>query len=189
MLKASNLKLMTDCQLMEQFVKLQNEQGFVELYQRYFSEVCRYVAWLMGDCDAAQDLVQNVFLKVYQRPKLFNPEKEFNVWLFSIAKNAWRNELRAKSIRKLHHENVQLDVCEETGADHSSRLKEVENALTYLSVEHREVFVLKYSNNLSLEEISEVCNCSLGTVKSRLFYALKNLRELIKTKKSRVDHE
>lgn len=186
--QSKDLKSMTDEQLMEQFLKLQSEEAYAELYQKYFNEVCRYVAWLEGERDSAQDLVQNVFLKVYQKPELFNPEKDFKVWLFSSAKNAWRNQLRANGIRRQNHEQFHFESDSETEVDHSNRLKDVEVALQNLSEDHREVFILKYSNNLSLQEISEVCKCSLGTVKSRLFYALKKMRELVKTKNT-VYHE
>jgi RNA polymerase sigma-70 factor (ECF subfamily) len=184
--QSPDLKSMTDNQLMQRFVKLQNEQSYAELYEKYFTEVCRYVSWLMGDRDSAQDLVQNVFLKIYQKPELFNPEKEFKVWLFTVAKNAWRNELRANGIRKQNQEQFHFESDGKTNVDHSARLVEVEVALKSLSEDHREVFILKYSNNLSLQEISEVCDCNLGTVKSRLFYALKHMRELVKTKKQNV---
>lgn len=182
MRQTTDLKSMTDEQLMEQFVKLQNEQAYEVLYQKYFIEVCRYVTWLLHDKDSAQDLVQSVFIKIYQKPEAFNSENDFKVWLFTIAKNTWRNELRANGIRKQNHEQFQFDSEGTIEIDHSERLNKIDKALKDLSHEHREVFILKYSNNLSLQEISEVCNCSLGTVKSRLFYALKNMRELVKTK-------
>ena len=173
---------MTDEQLMEQFIKLQNEQAYTVLYQKYFTEVCRYITWLLRDKDSAQDVVQSVFVKIYQNPEAFKTENNFKVWLFTIAKNAWRNELRANGVRKQNHEQLQFYAENSEEADHSERLNKIDVALKELSQEHREVFVLKYSNNLSLQEVADVCNCSLGTVKSRLFYALKNMRELVKTK-------
>jgi len=172
----------SDEALMNRFINHQEEDAFGILYQKYFPLLSKYLGWLNNDLEKGKDLAQNIFLKIYQNPNAFDHSKNFKVWIFSIAKNHWKNEIRDTSTRLKHHElfsKLPVESFSEKEIN-SKRLKDLKIALEDLSENHREVFVLKYSNNLSLQEISEVCNCSVGTVKSRLFYALQNLKKSLK---------
>jgi len=67
-------------------------------------------------------------------------------------------------------------------------MKRIRLAINDLSPNHREVMILKYSSNFTIAEISEICGCSEGTVKSRLFYAIKKLKSILKVEQS-LPHE
>lgn len=180
----SNMKIedLTDEQLMESFASQKDEAAFGQLYQRYFQMMSKYLGWQLHDQEKGKDLAQNIFLKIYQKPSLFDTAKNFKVWLFIIAKNQMKNELRNEAIRSKHLENiVQLPINDsEDKTENAHRLTQIKTELENLSENHREVFVLKYSNNLTIQEISEICNCSVGTVKSRLFYALQKLKNKLR---------
>lgn len=174
---------MDDAQLMEAFTANKSRELFSTIYQRNHKELFRFTTWLSGDTELARDITQNVFLKVFTKPQLFDSSKPLKVWLFSIAKNQWKNEVRHRSVRQNHAESIALNVPSEVdNLDQTKNKKALQIALNTLSFEHKEVVLLKYSNNLTIEEISAYLDCSEGTVKSRLFYALKKLRkELVPT--------
>ncbi len=180
---------LTDESLMAAFVHRHDKVAFGHLYQRHFSSLSKYLGWLTHDPEKGKDLAQAIFMKIYQNPDLFDTSKYFKVWLLVVAKNQWKNEVRNTAVRENAVENIRhlqrlQDVSHpemETGQRH--RLAQIKAAVEQLSESHREVFVLKYTNNLTLGEISQVCNCSVGTVKSRLFYALKNLKTQLKDTK------
>lgn len=173
----------SDEELMRQFSLSRSDEYFSELYQRYFVSLAKYLSWLCGNKDQGQDIAQSIMLKIYQNPLLFDSSRNFKVWLFSISKNQWKNEIRDEAVRKKHLESLRIvEENEPEQIDHKEKLSLLEAALSKLSESHREVFILKYSNNLSIKEISKVCALSEGTVKSRLFYALKNLKDQVHTK-------
>ena len=173
----------SDEALMERFVQRRNDQFFGMLYQRHYQSLARYLWWLSGDREAARDLTQDIFLKIYQKPNLFDPGRPFRVWLFVIAQNTWRNYVRQGVNRKKVQEQwLQIPLPDWTVdplEERQEAFEQIRRALQSLSEKHQEVVLLKYSNNLSLEEIAGVLDCSTGTVKSRLFYALQKIKGLV----------
>ena len=134
-----------------------------------------------------RDGAQNILVKVYQNPGQFDFNQNFKVWLFSIANNQWKNELRKKTIRERENEGIkyQLKIVESESevSDSDQKMNKIKLGLKELSETHREIFILKYSNNLTIKEISEIYSCSEGTIKSRLFYAMKYLKEFTSIEK------
>lgn len=184
-LKHSSLS--SDEENMRCFSKDGNEEAFEKIYNKYFPLLSKYLNWLIGDYEMARDCCQNILVKLYQNPNLFDNQRNFKVWIFSIANNQWKNHLRNQSTREREKEELkyQLKVVDEEfeSNENQIRLAQISEGLKGLTEKHKEVFLLKYSNNLSLEEISHVCQCSIGTVKSRLFYAMKYLKEFIAKEK------
>lgn len=178
----------TDEERMRLFAQEGKEDNFKILYQKYFPILSKYMAWISSDFEQGRDIAQNILLKIYQNPKQFNTERNFKVWLFSIAKNQWKNELRNKAVQDRENPLVQYQLSiadeEKDDSENKERMRLLKSGMDQLSESHKEVFILKYSNNLSIKEISEVCSCSEGTVKSRLFYAMKYLKEFIHLKSS-----
>lgn len=177
----------SDEENMRLFIEKGDEDIFKIVYQKYFPILSKYIYWLCSDYEMGRDGAQNILVKVYQNPSQFNFHQNFKVWLFSIANNQWKNELRKKSIRERENEGIkyQLKVVEHEidTSDDDKRMGQIKLGLKELSENHREVFILKYSNNLSIKEISEIYSCSEGTIKSRLFYAMKYLKEFTSTEK------
>lgn len=169
---------LTDEELMNAFASRGKDDAFSKLYEKYFPLLSKYMGWLANNMDQGKDIAQNVLLKVYQNPASFDASRNFKVWIFSMAKNLWKNELRSEAIQKVHNEQIlyQSQLEEEPMSEDDNKKAFLKKELTKLSENHKEVFILKYSNNLTIKEISEVCACSEGTVKSRLFYALKQLK-------------
>lgn len=173
---------MTDEELLRSYLHKRDKEAYGQLYQRHFPALSKYIAWQVHDLDKGKDLAQNIFLKLYQNPNSFDTSRNFKVWLYTVAKNRWKNELRNEAIRSKHKALVPIEkttfIPEEKTKD--ERLQHLNKALEALSENHKEVFILKYTNGLTVNEIAEICECSSGTVKSRLFYAMKHLKDELK---------
>ncbi|MBD0404441.1 RNA polymerase sigma factor [Flammeovirga sp. EKP202] len=172
---------LTDEELMTQFIDRNNTKAFEVLYHKYFVLLAKYLGWLSGNMELGKDIAQSTFLKVLNKSYVFNTKKSFKVWLYVIAKNNWLNEQR-KLDRYTKEENTEPSIQEDlfdtnNEVDQLQRMNVILNTLSEL---HRETFVLKYLDNLSIQEIAETMDCSEGTVKSRLFYAMKNMRSKMK---------
>ncbi|MEL6658951.1 MAG: RNA polymerase sigma factor [Bacteroidota bacterium] len=172
---------LSDEKLMSLFRSSGDDDIFTVIYERYFGALCRFLAWQLDEPEHAADLAQNILLRVYQRPQLFDPKRNFKVWLYSIAKNDWKNHLRNKATQQRHSKSA-VQHWQQIGTavpnpNYQPQLQQIHQAMQLLSEQHREVILLKYTHNLSMVEISEVLQCSTGTVKSRLYYALKQLRK------------
>lgn len=177
-------KQRSDKDLMRLFTDKGDIDAYTELYVRYYKSIYKFFVWNTGNKEIAADLNQSVFEKLFTAPHLFDSKKNFRVWLYSIAKNRWKNEVRSLSIdakhRKIMANNIELSTQEaEIEEPDSTRLAMIQKSMSLLSELHREIIVLKYSNNLTIDEISQVLQCSQGTVKSRLFNAIKKLKNII----------
>lgn len=159
------------------------ERAFSELVDRYQTRLLNFIYRTIGDRDRAEDLVQEVFIRVYRHLHRFDRSKKFSTWVYTIASNLAKNELRNRSRNPL----VLFQTMQGAGddedrplqfEDNTSRpddmyrkrhLRElVEDTVAKLPEHHRQVFVLRELEGKSYEEIAEITDCNLGTVKSRL---------------------
>lgn len=167
-----------------------DERALDELYQRYSGKLLHYFFRMLNYDEArAQDLLQDLFIKLIEKPHLFDARRKFSTWLFAIASNMIKNEYRSRQVRRImtYPEDLgRLEVAEDRlSGQEWLDLQQFGNCLEaelqQLSETHREVFILRYQQDLSIKEIAEVMTCSEGTVKSRLFYALRKLAKELKT--------
>jgi RNA polymerase sigma-70 factor (ECF subfamily) len=178
--------------------KFQNgdEGSFDLLLGRHGAGVLRFIIRMTGAEKAqAEDLLQEIFMKVIERRKKYDPGQKFSTWLYSIARNHCIDYLRTESYRRHSSLDAPISVEEEGGAvvidlvrsgdrDQEERafdleVKElIDIGVRGLKEEFREVFLLREVEGLSFEEIAVVTESPLGTVKSRLRYAYKGLRRV-----------
>ena len=159
------------------------ERAFQELVERYQTRLLNFIYRTIGDRDRAEDLVQEVFIRVYRHLHRFDRSKKFSTWVYTIASNLAKNELRNRSRSPLVLFQTIQGTSEEEDRpvqfeDTTSRpddmyrkrhLRElVEQTVSQLPEHHRQVFVLRELEGKSYEEIAEITDCNLGTVKSRL---------------------
>jgi len=159
------------------------------LVKLYGPKLQRYVAFSLGDQDLAETITQECFLKAYQGRESFRGDCSVNTWLFSIANNLIRDQLRTKKFqfwRKARAHSI--DVSElasflPSGASSPETLllvKEqtrlVKEALDDLSVNQRRVFLLKFSEEMDLDEISKTLGMPVNTVKTHLRRAVTAIR-------------
>jgi RNA polymerase sigma-70 factor (ECF subfamily) len=155
--------------------------GFDALYQRHASRIRGFIQRFVGDRDWADDLVQEVFLKVYRNPKAFDPRGRFLTWIYAVARNACIDFLRLKKLPSVPFGGGSRDdadgilepaTAEHEGPDSLALQNELEERMREvigtLSVKLREVFVLCAVQGLSYEDAAEVIGCPVKTVSSRL---------------------
>lgn len=167
------------------FIGAGDRAAFDELYNRYHNRLFYYFYRMLGNCEeTTNDFLQDIFLKIIDKPQLFNPDYSFKKWIFSVAHNMCKNEYRKRENRKtILQDIIPENIKDEINPDKEDKSRWIEIAfreMEGLSEKSREILVLKYRENFSLDEISEILSLPKGTVKSRLFYARNELAKLVK---------
>ncbi len=165
-----------------QLISKKDSYAFEMLYDRYSRRMLNYFfKMLWKDKEKAEDFMQDLFLKIIHKPELFNPGKSFKTWIYSVANNMCKNEYKKQEVRAASKGKIlegQHEIIEENfnmQIDFKSFNATLDKELNELEAIKKTTFVLRYREGLSVKEISDIMECSEGTVKSRLFYTLKAL--------------
>jgi len=164
------------------------EGSFEELVRRYQRPISAYVYRMVGDYDAALDLTQEIFIKVYGSLSRYRSEFKFSTWIYKIAHNSAVDHLRRMGGRELSLINGREDdlyevpidsgaLTPEQESEREERRVEIESVVRALPSAYRELIVLRHSQDLTYEEIVDVTGLPLGTVKNRLFRAREMMRQ------------
>lgn len=171
-----------------------DERAFGELMRRYQPRLLNFIHRMIGDRERAEDLVQEAFVRVHRHLHRFDPTRKFSTWVYTIASNLAKNELRNRarsplvfpdSARALTDSDARpLDVEDPNSRPDTLFANRwlhdlVQATVAQLSAHHRVVFVLRELEGRSYEEIAEVTHTNLGTVKSRLNRARSAFTEMI----------
>ncbi|HEX2094273.1 MAG TPA: sigma-70 family RNA polymerase sigma factor [Longimicrobiaceae bacterium] len=187
------LKELDDSQVVARFLTGE-KWAFNELVERYQTRLLNFVYRTTGDRERAEDLVQETFIRVYRHLHRFDQTKKFSTWIYTIASNLAKNELRNRSRnplvlfqaikkswdadqRPLEWEDNTYRPDDLFRKRHLRRM--VESAVAELPEHHKTVFVLREMEGKTYEEIAEITRCNLGTVKSRLNRARNNFAQII----------
>jgi RNA polymerase sigma-70 factor (ECF subfamily) len=160
-----------------------DKRAFDELYSRYAVPLKRFfLRMLWQDNAKAEDFVHDLFVKIISKPELFDNNRSFKIWVYTVAGNMCKNEYKKQAVRKVVTNGVETHYAisdqsvSVTDEVHDSFFKRsFDEQLEQLELKHREVFTLRHLEGLSIREIAEVIQANEGTVKSRLFYATKYL--------------
>ena len=180
---------LTDGELIENAITGEREDSFEELVRRYQRQITNYVYRMLNDYDASLDVTQEVFIKVYNSLARYSSEYKFSTWLYRIAHNAAIDYMRRHSVNEqsIEAENAdgsfQLQIesprpTPEQDRERSEWRTEIESVVKCLPTVYRELILLRHAQDLSYDEIAEVTNLPLGTVKNRLFRAREMMREI-----------
>ena len=154
-------------------------RSYEELVKRYERLVGRVIYPYAGRDAAVEDLVQETFLRAYDRLDTFNPEYRFKTWLLAIANNLGIDTLRRR--RDVVEFNPELHAPStggpEASATESERARSVRDAVLSLPETYSVPLVLRYSEGLTYAEIAEVLDVTIPALKSRLFRARNMLAE------------
>ncbi len=175
-------------------LKKQNPELLDELIETYQHRLMRYLMFLTGKREVAEDLFQEVWIRVLRNGAQYNGKARFDTWLFTIARNLVIDLSRKRTM-------ASLDEMQETSAENDARpfeiaqdgpgpleqlqcleqASEVQVVMQTLDTAYREVLTLRFQEEMSLEEIAAVTRAPLSTVKSRLYRGLAALKpELLK---------
>lgn len=171
-----------------------DETALAPLVEKYKRMVHRLALQITKNHEDANDVMQETFIKVYQSIHTFRQEAAFETWIYRIAVNEALNFVKRRERRR----ESPLSTTEESEYDPSVKQKAemandpqisaektelrhwVTKAVNSLSLKHRLVVILHELEGLTHSEIASILNCSEGTVRSRLHYARKELRSLLK---------
>jgi RNA polymerase sigma-70 factor (ECF subfamily) len=178
-----------DKELVEKTIK-GDDRSFEMIVQKYQNPIINYMGQSLRNTDLALEFSQEVFIKAYNSLHTFNPKYKFKTWLFKIASNHMIDYWRKKKIRTitidhpfkkndslppLQIESGQMQVQQKL--EWRELVKKIENTLDLLSPHLRELFVCRHISDMSYEEIAEIKNLPVGTVKNRIYQAKEKLKK------------
>ncbi len=176
-----NLRIETDEALMALIKSHQSHLALTELHRRYSQKLFGYFfKMLHRDEHLAQDFVQDLFLKIWEKSHLFDQEKKCYTWIFTIASNMCKTHYRnhhKMMPEEMNKPEFQMAVFQENLTDKNTFQTVLKSEIDKLEVVHKTVFILRYLEHFSLQEIAEITETPLGTIKSRLFYATRKMTE------------
>ncbi len=159
--------------------------AYAALYNRYKKHIYCFCMKMVGDEDEVKDIVQDVFLKMYEHRMQLSDPSRFRAWLFMIARNQclthYRDHKRLSPLEEewpTHSVLEPQSLSQEVERDEEVRL--VRTFINQLKPEYKEVVVLREYQGLSYEEIAEVVGTTVAAIKAKLFKARKELYELMK---------
>jgi len=184
--------------LMEALASLEHEamrlrggdlEAVIGLMERYQHRLYRYLLRIVAQPSAAEDLFQQTWLRVMERIQKYDPKRNFEGWLFSLAHNLAIDHLRRRQPESLDEPTftgeTQLSLTPGDGPNaldellSMERTERIAEAVAELPVLFREVIALRFEEELKLEEIAAVLSLPMGTVKTRVHRALKSLRIIL----------
>ena len=155
------------------------------LIEQYQHRLLRYLIYLSGNRELAEDLFQETWIRVLERGHQYDGRHEFSTWLYAVARNLTIDYMRKKTPVSLDglmddEEQAPLEPADTRPLaweviEQNEQAERISTALVGLPAEYRETVVLRFQEGLALEEIASVTNAKLGTVKSRLYRGLNML--------------
>ncbi|UCG51770.1 MAG: RNA polymerase sigma factor [Candidatus Latescibacterota bacterium] len=153
------------------------------LFEKYHKQVYNFVLRQVEDPQSCEDIVQEVFFRMLKYRHTYRGDGKFKTWMYSIAHNAKIDHF--KKARHRQDLTGEIDGVASTlpnpeeSFERSSRHTNLHRALGRLSDEKREVLIMSRFQNLKYEEIAQILDCPVGTIKARVFRALKDLKTLL----------
>lgn len=188
--------------LIEKFIAGSTE-AFNFLVWRWQNKVYSFVYRYVQDTDDAKDITQMTFIRVFKNIRKLRDRSKFKSWLYQIAANISKDELKKRNKRNTRSVDEEWENGEGeklvhnellfTGANQEKEMdsKDLENIIKYalrqIPEEQRIVIILKEYQHLKFTEIAEILKMPVNTIKSRMYYGLKNMREILL--KNNIDEE
>ena len=173
----------------EKLVELCKEgkrDAFNALVRRYQTKIYWVIRRLIGDADDAEDVAQDVFIRAYNAIGEFRGDSQFFTWLYKIAMNLGLNHLRKKKLRTFFKLDDLGDIHDEQSeSPHQELEKEemrgrIKRAIDSLPEKQKAVFILRFYDELTYEEIAAVMRKSTGGMKANYFHAVRKIQEYLK---------
>jgi RNA polymerase sigma-70 factor, ECF subfamily len=161
-----------------------NRNAMHTLYSRHNVRVYRFILRIVRDSTMAEDLVSQVFLDVWRTARQFEGRSQVSTWLLSIARFKALTSLRQRRFEDIDQDDVREIADEadtpEVSLERATTSEILRSCIAKLSPAHREIINLVYYHEKSVEEVGEIIGIPQSTVKTRMFYARKQLADLLK---------
>ena len=185
-----NKYLYSDEQLISRF-QAGDENAYVELVNRFKDKLTNFVYYFTKDEELSEDIVQDAFIKLYEKKHYYKPVAKFSTWLYTIARNLANTELRKKNRAKVIYlsqmkydkKNHDLESKEQSlisKIENEYLSDELHSAIHRLSDNYKTAIILRDIQGLNYEEISNIVGVPLGTIKSRINRARLQLQVYLK---------
>jgi RNA polymerase sigma-70 factor, ECF subfamily len=168
---------------------IENHDAFGELIGRYEKKLYRYIRRITNAShEECEDILQEVFLKAYRYLNNFDPTLSFSSWVYRIAHNETISHFRKRKVRpqtikeedgELYLKNLEADMDIEVEIDRATLAESVRKILAKLGAKYEDVLILKYLEEKSYEEISDILKIPVKTVGTRLNRAKKKMKEVM----------
>ena len=174
----------SDEDLMLRIQRADDPEAFAELFRRYRARITSYTCRLLGDADEGENLAQETFLRLLEKGGLYSYPRRFSTWLFTIARNLVTDFQKKK--RAVTTASFDLVADGQKDAEHrrpdvataeQEAMESLLAAVDGLPLPYREVLILRAFYEMSYREIAEIVDCPESTARSRMDYALKELRK------------
>ncbi|MFY9150390.1 MAG: RNA polymerase sigma-70 factor [Prolixibacteraceae bacterium] len=170
----------------ELFLKLKDgdEQAFKVLFEKYYSSMCLFARQFLKDHELAEESVQDMFVRIWERRQSLNIETSVKHYLFRSIRNHCLNQLQHEKIKHQYASKVIEAASHEMDPEQYfievDLLKRIENSINSLPPKRKEIFRLSREQGLKYKEIAEKLNISVKTVEAQMGLALKYLRDELK---------
>lgn len=174
----------TDKELME-LIQSGDEKAFTELVARYQDRLLNFVGRIVIDQETAEELIQETFLRIFNQKHSYTPEFAVSTWIYTIALNLARSELRKRKLRRFLSldflkEESDIEIPDKTSFTGGSLAPILQKAIDSLPEDYKTAFVLCDIQRLPYQQIAEILRVPVGTVKSRINRARAMLRDKLK---------
>lgn len=184
---------LSDEELIKEFQDNNTLEAYEILVKRFKDPLMNFVYRFLGDRDICTDIVQDTMIKFYLKKDSYQSIAKFSTWIYTIAGNLSKNELKRRNRRTIlsisnddpDDYTLQIEdkkfVAPDRAADNSIKSEYVQKALLKVKPIYREVVILRDIEGMSYEEISDMTDLSIGTVKSRINRGRAHLQKLLKS--------
>jgi len=159
-------------------------KAFEALFHAYYGNLCRFASGIISDNEMAEEIVQNLFVKLWEKRTQIEVETSVKNYLYRAVKNQCINFIKHNNIKIDHLQNIQTEKAVQIQPDEIflelELAKKIEQSIQSLPVKRREIFILSREEGLKYTEIAQKLNISLKTVEAQMGLAIKTLREKLK---------
>lgn len=155
------------------------------LYDRYFDKLVWFARSFLQDEQKAEDAIQEIFIRIIEHPEKFDATKKFSTWVYTLTGNYCKNILRDEQNRNriieqnvLPQQNKQTQLHEQS--DYHLLKDRIKKACEQLNEKEKNVFALRFEQDLSIKEIADILDMPEGSVKSSIYYLLKKVSPHLK---------
>ncbi len=158
-----------------------SNKSFIKNYEQYLDKIYNYIWYRVGfDSEISEDLCSEIFLKAYRKYESFDQSRSFQAWIYAIAKNHLLNHYRSRGREASLEEISEMHVDEISKLNKNLEINELIKQIYRLDEYSKEVLLLKYVDDFSNKEISELLNKDINAVRVQISRALEKLKRNIK---------
>lgn len=165
-------------------LKAGDEKAFKTIFLKYYPSLCHFAFHFLNDREIAEETVQDLFVKIWEKRETINIESSIKHYLFRSVKNQILNQIQHEKIKKQYADRIKESFQKETNPEsyflEVDLVDKIEKSIESLPPKRKEIFRLSRENGMKYQEIAEKLNISVKTVEAQMGLALKYLREELK---------